>query len=71
MHKRRVLMLLFIIGIIVMTIIAANGRSTANDAPIRGVDARLERILSNQERILNKLDGISAELKIVKIRATR
>jgi len=33
--------------------------------------AKLEQILANQERLFQRLDAIDAELKIIKVRATR
>lgn len=35
-----------------------------------GVEAKVDEILSNQRRILSRLDEVMEELKIVKIRAT-
>ena len=71
MGKRKIFLLLLIVSIALTTFIIANGRLTANDDSNTGFNAKLERILSNQEQILKKLDDITAELKIIKIRATR
>ena len=51
---------------------AAAGRSTrAPEASgAAKIDAKLDQILANQERILSRLDEVMEELKIVKIRAT-
>jgi peptidoglycan hydrolase CwlO-like protein len=71
MDKRRWFALLLVVIIVVMTFFAANSRLAASDDSPTGLNAKLDRVLNNQEQILKKLDDITAELKIVKIRATR
>jgi hypothetical protein len=71
MNKRFVFFSLLLVTIAVMTFIMANGKLIANDDSTIGLNAKIDRIISNQEQIISKLDNITAELKIVKIRATR
>jgi len=66
-----VFLVLLIASIAITMFITINDRLTANDDPNVAFNASLERILSNQEQILKKLDDITTELHIVKIRATR
>jgi hypothetical protein len=71
MNKRFVFFSLLLVTIAVMTFIMANGKLIANDDSTIGLNAKIDKIISNQEQIISKLDNITAELKIVKIRATR
>jgi peptidoglycan hydrolase CwlO-like protein len=71
MGTKRILAVLLVIIIAVMTFFVADSKLAANDDSSIGLNAKLDRLLSNQEQILKKLDDITAELKIVKIRATR
>jgi hypothetical protein len=54
---------------------AAGGQSAKSDAEaslekLRQLEAKLDQILGNQERLFKRLDEVMEELKIVKIRAT-
>jgi hypothetical protein len=71
MITKRAFTVLLIVAIVVMAFFVANSKLTANDDSSLGLNAKIDRLLSNQEQILKKLDDITAELKIVKIRATR
>jgi hypothetical protein len=71
MNKRFVFFSLLLVIIAVMIFIMSNGKLIANDDSTIGLNAKIDRIISNQEQIISKLDNITAELKIVKVRATR
>ena len=49
---------------------AASSRSTAGPVSLKSLDAKLDQIAEQQERILKRLDEVMAELQIVKVRAT-
>lgn len=38
---------------------------------LAGVMGKLEEVIRNQQAIIEKLDGIEEELKVIKVRATR
>ena len=71
MIKRNMYLLLIVIVISVATFFIANTRLAANEDSATGLSVKIDRVLANQQQILQKLDDITAELKIVKIRATR
>ena len=52
------------------TIDAGRSTRTSETGATARVEAKLDQILSNQDRILARLDEVMEELKIVKIRAT-
>jgi hypothetical protein len=71
-HKQgKFFLFLIVFSIACAGVFAANSRIAANESNAPGIDVKLEKILINQEQILKKLDDVSAELRIVKIRATR
>ena len=71
MNRRIVFLLLLLIAVMVMTFSTASSRLAANEDSATGLSVKIDRVLANQQQILQKLDDITAELKIVKIRATR
>lgn len=71
MNRRIVFLLLLLIAVMVMTFSTASSRLAANEDSATGLSVKIDRALANQQQILQKLDDITAELKIVKIRATR
>ena len=71
MIKRNIYLLLIVIVISVATFFIANARLAANEDSAAGFSVKIDKVLVNQQQILQKLDDITAELKIVKIRATR
>jgi hypothetical protein len=71
MNRRIVFLLLLLIVVMFMTFSIASSRLAANEDSATGLSVKIDRVLANQQQILQKLDNITAELKIVKIRATR
>ena len=49
---------------------AGGGEETSEKADSKKLEAKLDQILENQERIFQRLDDVMEELKVVKIRAT-
>jgi hypothetical protein len=71
MKQGKFFLFLIVFSIACAGIFTASSRIAANERNTPSIDTKLEKILINQEQILKKLDDISAELRIVKIRATR
>ena len=71
MNKIRTTVVLFIVAAVFVMVFAVSGRSTASETSTAAFDAKLNKIVSNQEQILQKLDDMAAQIQIVKIRATR
>ena len=71
MTKIKISIVLFMAAAVLVTVLAASGKSTAGEASTSTLDAKLNKIVSNQEQILQKLDDMAAQIQIVKIRATR
>ncbi|TSA55694.1 hypothetical protein D4R42_05165 [bacterium] len=71
MNKIKISIVLFMVAAVLVTVFAASGRSTAGETSTTALDAKLDKIVSNQEQILQKLDDMAAQIQIVKIRATR
>jgi hypothetical protein len=71
MKQGKFFLFLIVFSISCAGVFAASSRIAANESNAPGVEAKLEKLLMNQEQILKKLDDMSAELRIVKIRATR
>jgi hypothetical protein len=71
MKQGKIFLFLVAFSIACASVLTASSRLAANESNDSGINAKLESILMNQEQILEKLDAISAELNIVKIRATR
>ena len=71
MNKIRTTVVLFIVAAVFIMVLALNGRSTASETSTAALDATLDKIVSNQEQMLQKLDDMAAQIQIVKIRATR
>jgi hypothetical protein len=71
MIKRSMYLLLLVMVISVATFFIVNTRLAANEDSAAGLSAKIDKVLANQQQMLKKLDDITAELKIVKIRATR
>jgi outer membrane lipoprotein-sorting protein len=70
MRKKNII-LLFILCIAITVFACSINKTVAGEASDTGLQAKIDRIISNQEQILKKLDDMSSELQIVKIRATR
>jgi hypothetical protein len=45
-------------------------QAEAQDTEIRGVETKLNQVIQNQVKIMNTLEEMKKELKIIKIRAT-
>ena len=71
MSKIKIAIALFVVATVFVVVFAASGRSTASETSTIGLDAKLDKIVNNQEQILQKLDDMAAQIQIVKIRATR
>jgi len=71
MNKIKATAVLFIVAAVFMMVFAVNSRSTASETSTAALDATLDKIVSNQEQMLQKLDDMAAQIQIVKIRATR
>jgi peptidoglycan hydrolase CwlO-like protein len=64
--------LVLIFSIISIAGLAVTNKITADDnSGLGSVEAKLDKILQGQDRIMQQLDDMASQLQIIKIRATR
>jgi hypothetical protein len=71
MHKRRFFLLLLVLNLAIAAVIGINSRLAADEHSAPGLNAKIDKIINNQEQILKKLDDMAVQIQIVKVRATR
>jgi peptidoglycan hydrolase CwlO-like protein len=64
--------LVLIFSIISIAGLAVTNKITADDnSGLGSVEAKLDKILQGQDRIMQQLDDMASQLQVIKIRATR
>lgn len=71
MSKIVIMLVLAIVCIISLAAFNSIGNLNAEETVSADSSGKLDEVISNQEKILQKLDDMAEQIQIVKIRATR
>ena len=71
MSKIIIVLVLVVVCIAGLAVLDNIGNWNLGKTVIAGQDSGLAEVISNQEKILQKLDDMAEQIQIVKVRATR